>query len=398
LIVTTTVALQRAQTAHAQNKTTSTSRSRKRVLGLEKVIAFYGAYPDLESQTFTRGGDWKYWRGRGGVVSQGVVHHDFLRKNVDEASDYLAQMDFGDNPNPVINIDEFGWDCDGGIDRHSAAVLEAVHKKRPDVKITVWQMRGPVAPMLAAVYRDTVALVLMETYSDLNDAWMIPFQLQAARLNGILEKSVVALGLGKESDDRGGWRWTQTREELEQQIRLIRFVAPESPGVAFFGKWKLKENDCPLTDEQLDDICGRFLEIPTDGSGLRPELLRLGRNFTRRYEKAAIFCSSAFVLPHFHSGHDGGPWGSAHEPPVARVLMMNLGKRDAKGVKVRLRDREKGVWATGPVDIPARSVTVAVLPIGRDAGFWGWDGTSIMEVDAPGCDLFSFLNSRYHGE
>ena len=126
-------------------------------------------------------------------------------------------------------------------------------------------MRGPVAPKLAAVYRDTV---------ELNDPWMIAFQLQAARLNGLLERSVVALGLGKESDDKGGYRWTQTAEELEQQIRLIRFVAPESPGVAFFGKWKLKENDCPLTDKQLDDICGRFLEIPTDGHGLKPELLQ----------------------------------------------------------------------------------------------------------------------------
>ena len=125
-------------------------------------------------------------------------------------------------------------------------------------------MRAPVAPKLAAVYRDTVELVMMETYVDLNDPWMIAFQLQAARLNGLLERSVVALGLGKESDDKGGYRWTQKAEELEQQIRLIRFVAPESPGVAFFGKWKLKENDCPLTDKQLDDICGRFLEtLPT---------------------------------------------------------------------------------------------------------------------------------------
>ena len=345
----------------AETRSPSTSESPQKVMGLEKVIAFYGAYPELESQTFTRGGDWKYWQARGGIVSEGVVHYNFLRKNVDEASDVLVQIDFADNPNPVINIDEFGWDYDGGIDQHTAAVLQAVHEKRPDLKITVWQMRGPVAPELAAVYQQTVELVLLETYFDLNDAWMIPFQLQAARLTGLLDKSVVALGLGKESKDKGDHRWTQTAEELEQQIHLIRFVAPESPGVGFFGKWKLKENNCPLTDEQLDELCGRFLETPTDGSGLTPELLELGRVFTKRYEKPAIFCSSEFALPHFHSGHDGGPWGSMREPPTVRLLMMNLGQEDAKGVKARLRSPgdEGEVWASGQADIPARSVAVA---------------------------------------
>lgn len=296
LIAATTIALQCTKTMHAENKSTIISRSQSRVLGVEKVIAFYGAHPELESQTFARGGEWKYWKNRGGVVSQGVIHYKFLRKNADEASDYLARIDFGDNPNPVIDIDEFGWDYDGGIDAHCAAILKAVRRKRPDLKIAVWQMRGPVAPKLAAVYRHTVELVLMETYFDLNDAWMIPFQLQAARLNGILERSVVALGLGKESKDKGNYPWTQTPEELEQQIRLIRFLAPESPGVAFFGKWKLKENSYPLTDKQLDEICGRFLEIPTDGSGLKPELRKLGKIFTKRYERPAIFCSSEFML------------------------------------------------------------------------------------------------------
>ena len=387
-----------AQTMSAESRSTSTSESTKKVMGLEKVIAFYGAYPELESQTFTRGGDWKYWQARGGIVSEGVVHYNFLRKNAAEAADVLVQMDFADNPNPVVNIDEFGWDYDGGIDQHAAAVLQAVHEKRPDLKITVWQMRGPVAPELAAVYRQTVELVLLETYFDLNDAWMIPFQLQAARLTGLLDQCVVALGLGKESEDRGNYRWTQTAEELEQQIRLIRFVAPESPGVGFFGKWKLKENNCPLTDEQLDEICGRFIETPTDGSGLAPELFELGQVFTKRYEKPAIFCSSEFALPHFHSGHDGGPWGSMREPPTVRLLMMNLGQEDAKGVKARLRSpgAEGEVWASGQADIPARSVVVALLAILPGKQYNGWTGTEILEVEAPGAAVFNFTDSRFH--
>jgi len=78
LIVTTSVVLECGQITHAQNESTVTNRSRKKVLGLEKVIVFYRAYPELESQTFARGGEWKYWKDRGEVVSRGVVHYKFL--------------------------------------------------------------------------------------------------------------------------------------------------------------------------------------------------------------------------------------------------------------------------------------------------------------------------------
>ncbi len=371
---------------------------KKGVLGLETVIAFYGNYPELKSQTFARNADWKDLQKRGGVASQGTVHHQFLQKSAEEASDYLAALDFGDNPVPLIDIDEFGWDYDGGIDHHCMDVLKATHAKRPELNIAVWQMRGPVAPKLAEVYRDTVALVMLETYFDLTDAWMIPFQLQAARLTGLLDRSVIALGLGKESLEKGDQPWTRTEKELDQQIRLIRFVAPESPGVAFFGKWKLKENECALTDEQLDRICEQFREIPIDGSGLEPELLALGQIFTRCYEKPALFCSSEFVLPYFHSGHDGRPWGRMREPETARVLLMNLGQQAAEGVKVRVRKPgEAGeVWAAGDVDVPARSLMVAPLPVLPGKGFSGWIGTEILEVEAPGVEVYNFVDSRFH--
>ncbi len=372
--------------------------------GLEKIIAFYSG--DFKSQTFARGGDWRAWKARGVVTSQGVNHQSFLGKDVEAASNVLASMGIGENPNPVINVDEFGWDYDGGLDQHTAAILRALHRKRPELKIAVWQMRGPVAPELAAVYRDTVELVMLETYRDLNDAWMIPFQLQAARLTGLVDRTVIGLGLGAESDHLGGWEWTRTAEELDQQVRLIRMVAPESPGLAFFGSWYVGKDPAQepraarFTKEELDKICLRFNETPTDGTGLKAELLELGKTFTRRYEGPAIFCSSQFVLPYFHSGHDGGPWGSTHKPPVARVLMMNLGEKDAEGVKVRLRSRGEGSepWAAGTVGIPARSVIVALVPILPGKSFRGWNGSEIMEVDAPGCEVFNFLDSRHHGK
>ena len=203
----------------------------------------------------------------------------------------------------------------------------------------------------------------------------------------------MALGLGKESNDKGGDRWTQTAEELEQQIRLIRFVAPESPGVAFFGKWKLRENKCPLTDKQLDEICSRFLEIPTDGHGLEPKLFQLGKVFTKNYDGPTIFCSSAFVLPYFHSGHDGGQWGESYEPPVARALMMNLGNKAAEGMQVSLRDPEKGIWAAGLVASPVSDSSCiayiarkGILGLGRDLYYGsrcsGMCGVQILSLPA----------------
>ena len=372
----------------------NTENNDKKVLGLDTVIAFYGA--DLKSQTFKRNGDWKEWKERGGIVSKGITHGQFLGKNADEASDVLVNIDFGDNPMPLIDIDEFGWDYDGGIDQHTMNILKATHKKRPEMKIAVWQMRGPVAPRLSGVYRDTVALLIMETYYNLDDAWMIPFQLQTARLNGILDKSIVGLGLGAEAPHLGGWQWTRIAEELDQQIRLIRFVAPESPGLAFFGSWLKGDRAMRMTLDELDEICSRFREFSTDGSGLNPELQELGKIFTKRYKGPAIFGSSNFVLPYFHSGHDGGPWGKPQEPRVARVLMMNLGEQDSDGVQVRLRDPHKAVWAEGPVDIPAQTVVVAVLPVGEGKPFWGC-GASTMDIDAPdGSEVFTFLSSHRH--
>ena len=112
MIVSTTLALF-TQSLNAQGGIT---RIAKNTLDLDPIIALYGAYPEIKSQTFAKGGDWKYRTKRGAVASRGVVHQTFLRQNVAEASDYLARLDLGDNPNPVIDIDELGWDFDALLD------------------------------------------------------------------------------------------------------------------------------------------------------------------------------------------------------------------------------------------------------------------------------------------
>ena len=180
----------------------------------------------------------------------------------------------------------------------------------------------------------------------------------------------------------------------------------ESPGMAFFGQGTVDEY--PITAEDIDELCSGFLEIPTDGSGLKPELLKLGKMFTKKYEQPAIFCSPSLVMPNYYPGHLGPEdkwtdWGKLVQPYTFRALMMNLGEQDAKDVIVRLRNRKKEgdewvkaeVWAKGIVDVPARSLAVAVLPVMPGKTWTSWAGKWFLEVEAPGCAVFTFLNACY---
>ena len=346
--------------------------------GLEPVIAFYGDFHDkVPCQTFN---------------ATGMTWFELLQNPVETGADIIAR--FSQQP---FAIDEFGFDYDGQIDLKTAEVLRAARKMNPGLKLAVWQMRGPVAPLLAAAYRETVGLVLIETYRDLGDAWQIPFHLQSARLNGLLDRTVIGLGFGSE----GNVPWTRTREELDQQLRLIRLVAPESPGVGFFGQDTLGK--ISLTAQDVQELCRRFRSIPTDGTGLKPELLKLGQAFTERYAQPAIFCSPSCVEPNYYPGHLGADgkwadWGQLARPVSFRALMMNLGRKDATEVIVRLRNRGPGgqVWAKGIVDIPANSLAVAVLPVLPGKEWNGWVGSWLMEIEAPGCKVETFYESRFN--
>ncbi len=376
---------------------------REKVLGLDTVIHFYGLGGGMHSPTLVSSGDWKGLKARGIVAATGSGHA-MLKIPVAEAAQRHAKMDFGGNPHPVITVDEFGFDYDGQIDLRTAETLRAIKKARPELGIAVWQMRGPVAPKLAATYLDEVDLVMMETYVSPADIWLIGAQLKAAELNGLGHKSVVGLGIGRCGRDHVNW--ARSKEELEEQVRFIRAVAPHSPGLAFFGlpngHYEYRNRvvpEVPITLAEADDIAGRFRQIPTDGTGLRPELKELAEVFTRRYEQPAIVCSTRWV----HPNRDPDDWRKIVRPASFRAFMMNLGERDAENVIVTLRmPKDSGgyVLAKGLVDIPARSTAVAVLPRVGDWEVWigRWDmeleTTPVLagelEIVAPGCEVLDF--------
>ena len=153
--------------------------------------------------------------------------HSLLKDTtVENGVDVLINLDYQDNPHPVVAIDEFGFDYGGETDQKSAKILEETKRREPNLTLTVYQMRGPVAKVLATTYRKVVDLVMMEGYvRGKNEYWSLMAQVEAARMNGLIEKSIILLGPTE---------WAQTREELEQQIRFVRLIAPESPGIGFF--------------------------------------------------------------------------------------------------------------------------------------------------------------------
>jgi hypothetical protein len=298
--------------------------------------------------------------------------------------DNLVGQDYGGNPQPVVMIDEFGFDFGGQMDEKSARILRQTKQQRPDLALAVWDMRGPIPQVLAEAYHDAADLVMMESYvGGKRQYWWIASQVWSARKHGILPKTIVVLGVGKGGN--AGENWAETKEELEQQIRFVRLIAPESPGVGFYG------GSAELL-AGADALCARFSDLSTDGSGLPEDVRALAATFSGRHEKATLVVSPDLVETNYND--DGS--GKLVRPKTLRPYLINLGDQDAVNVKVRLRNpAEKGgnVFAEGVVPlIPKRGESVGVLSVTAD---WHvWVGQWEIEVEAPGCQILSFKMNK----
>ena len=358
----------------------------KKIFGLDRVIAFAyigGKYDpkQLRSVTFiepTQPKDWPYWSSRGVVAGIGHTWFDLLRNPVEKSVDILTQLDYGGNPKPVVSIDEFGFDYGGETDQKSAAILRETKRKRPQLGLAVWEMRGPIPKVLGDAYRDVVDLVTLESYlKDKDDYWFAAVQVQSARLHGVLPKTIVVLGIGKGGNP--GEDWARTKEELEQQVRFVRMIAPEAPGIGFYSG-----ADWPELMAKADELSSRYFDLPTDGSKLPADVSALGKFFSERHEMPVLVCSPALVEPN-RSAADPG---KLVEPKTMRAYLMNLGEQDARDVRIRLRNpKDKGgnVFAEAVVPVvPKRGAVTAVLPVTAEWKVWKtWE----MEVEGKDCEV-----------
>jgi hypothetical protein len=368
-----------------------------KIWGQEKIFAFCYVGYDLQrlrsaNLILADPAEWKQWRDRGIIPAVGQTWFALLNPHsreddrpiwsLEKAVEVLVNRDYGGNPNPVVCIDEFGFDFGGETDRKTAEVLAETKRRKPELSIAVWQMRGPIPQVLADAYRKFADLVMMECYvGDKQNYWWIITQVHAARMHGLLPQSIVYLGLGQE--------WARTQEELEQQIRFVRLIAPESPGIGFFAP------DAPSElIAYADELCHRWEQIPTDGSGLPEELIKLHQAFSRRHKKPLIVCSPLWVEPN-RSRADPNV---LVEPKTMRVYLMNLGERETQEVKLRLRNPPEAggeVFAEGRIrSIPKRHEAIAVLPV---TGPWRVWKTWKLEVAAEGCEVWPFVFARREG-
>jgi len=77
-----------------------------------------------------------------------------------------------------------------------------------------------------------------------------------------------------------------------------------------------------------------------------------------------------------------------------RMLMMNLGEKDAANINVRLRNpKEKGgnVFAEGTVNVPGKNVAIAVLPVNAKWKVWKTWG---IEVEGKGCEVLIYPKDK----
>ena len=361
-----------------------------KVLGKYRIFAFLylpkGTDPKtLHSANFinSKPNEWKYWRDKGVIPCRGKTWFDLLRNPVDKAVEILTTMDYGGNPDPVVCIDEFGFDFGGQTDQKTATILRRTKENMPVLRLAVWQMRGPISPVLATAYRDVVDLILPEAYvPDKDSYWHIITQVRAAQLQGLMHKTIVGLGLGIGGNP--GEKWAATKKELEQQIRFLRLIAPESPGVAFFAAGVTRGE--PGLLEYADELCKSFDQIPTDGSGLEKDVIELYKTFTKPHTQPFIVASGRWVEP-------DRSWANPSKltrPKNMRVLLMNLGDKDATNIRIRLRNpNEKGgdVFAEGTANVPGKSVAIAVLPVTAKWQVWKTWG---IEVDGEGCEVLVF--------
>ena len=357
--------------------------------GQERIFAFVYQQEqnakDQKAANFTHSRDWRYWAARGGVAATAKTWFDVLRDTtVEQGAAVLAGLDYGDNPRPVLAIDEFGFDYGGETDQKSAQILRALRARKPQLGIAVYQMRGPAGPALAEAYGLAADLVMIEAYvGSAADYWQIALPLMAAKFGGLERKSIAVLGLGV--GGQPGERWAATCAEVEQQVRFARRLAPDAPGMGFYGGDKQ-----PELLACADQLCRRFSELSPDGAGLDAKAREMADAFVGNFQEPVLACSPIYVEPNrgFKNPSD------LVQPVTFRVFLLNLGRDEARGVKVRLRNPpEQGgnVFAAGEAArVPGRSSLVAVLPITEPGSPWKVWKTWKLELEAPGCRILVF--------
>lgn len=155
-----------------------------------------------------------------------------------------------------IAIDEIGGPGED-TDKFMAALREA-KRRQPDRFTAVWFMG---AHDYWSEVTDVVDLFIPEVYLNYRGNHLGIFEpyIECARRAGVMDRMVCGLGINVINDDKTGEpRVIPTKEDVLRQIRHLKRIAPDMPGVSFFTSYSAAEG----VAEYADELCGEYFVKP----------------------------------------------------------------------------------------------------------------------------------------
>jgi hypothetical protein len=250
-----------------------------------------------------------------------------------------------------IAIDEIGGPGPD-TDRFIAA-LRTVKKAQPDRFTAVWFMG---AHRYWADVTDVVDLFIPEVYLNYRGNHLGTFDsyIEQTRAAGVMDRTVCGLGINIVTDEETKQpRVSPTKADVLRQIRHLKRLAPEMPGVGFFTSDSAAEG----VAEYADELCGEYFVKP---------VVTISRN-------------RVDLLP--------------GNPPHAELTVSNCGGMTARNVGVRLTQRHgDGSFA---VDRP---LAISALDVGAsreiEAPLRALPGISLIAAEIAPSPQYTLLDAR----
>lgn len=255
--------------------------------------------------------DIEYWLRRGAIPCQwrgGVCYKDWTKEQLIESwgsSKWIAIDEIGGPGEPTTKFME---------------ALREIKSTRPEHFVAVWFMG---AHDYWAEVKDIIDLFLPEVYLNYRGNHLGQFDsyLDTIRRTATVSQTLFGLGINivrdKETKEP---KVVPTQEDVLRQIRHIKRIAPDMPGIAFFTSYSA----APGVAEYADELCGEYfvkplLTIPDQrvdiGNGVRP-LARVKvanhGGMTARGVKVRL-CQV-------------GPGGEVHAESEARIKQLPVGE------------------------------------------------------------------------
>jgi hypothetical protein len=250
-----------------------------------------------------------------------------------------------------IAIDEIGGPGED-TDKFMAALRE-LKKAEPDRFTAVWFMG---AHEYWRDVTDVVDLFIPEVYLNYRGNHLGTFDsyIERTRAAGVMDRTVFGLGINIVKDEKTREpRVTPTKEDVLRQIRYLRRVTPDMPGVGFF----TATSAAPGVAEYADELCGEYFVKPV----------------------ATLVGNRVEIVP-----------GS---PARARVTVGNFGGMTARKVRVRLTQRRSD--GTAAVD---RSAEIETLNAGGrrqvEAPLAPAPGISLVTAEIAPSPQYTLLDAR----